>query len=319
MKPTFSSLERADRCPASHALPHVYTTSADAEAGNTAHAGLAKAAEEFGLDNVSQLQVEAAFAYDRTGGVARHLGNNIGRKYSLEPGELAGTADIVGFLGDVGVPIVIDWKTGHNSVTPAVENLQLHALGLAWATLNRETRCEVRIFYTGTGKTDRHMMTPDDMTATRKRLADIVRRVQLAEQAVQEGKTPDVTVGSQCQYCPAMVACPAYTGLARAAMLAPEATFTVENAGASWRLAKRAERIIENVLDGLKAIAKREGIPLEDGLMVAGVEQERESFDQAKALELLKAKGATTEELASCKRRLQVVQVREVKMKGRAA
>lgn len=137
-------------------------------------------------------------------GAARHVGNNIGRRYPrLEGHEVAGSADIVG-ISD-GVAVVYDLKTGRReNVDPAAENLQLATLALAVHLAHGVDSVRVGLIFPVPGGvvTDEHTLDALDLAAWQAELAGIVDKIPTSKP--QPGK-------KQCRYCKARAVCPAMT------------------------------------------------------------------------------------------------------------
>jgi hypothetical protein len=78
---------------------------------------------------------------------------------------------------------------------------------------------------------------------------------------------------------------------ARLAMMPPE------EQGRAWVIAKDIEKLLESVQDGLKAIAREHPIPLPNGQVVKETQSTSTSFDRDMALAMLRARGASEEEI----------------------
>ena len=142
-------------------------------------------------------------------------------------------------------------------------------------------------------------------------------RVTRARLAVAQGDVR-VSTGSHCAYCPAMPACPAHTALARSMMgdvdilHAQLAAMTPEQRGNAWDKARTIERVLGNVLDGLKALAHQEEFPLPNGQTVKEIPFARSAFNQGAAIALLRGKGATDEEIGLLFSEFKGTQIRAV-------
>lgn len=310
-----SSLERVAACPTSAALPQVREESTEhADRGTAVHAFLAavgkvgreKALEEvpeeyrdacaaIDLDALPSLEgfaAEVAFAYDWQTGTAREIGRDRERDYGiLGATEIPLTVDAVGFHGD-GV-VVVDWKSGRRSVTPARYNWQLRLGALAACRTYGYHRATVAIVYVRDGSRpwfDRAEFDEFDIETVADEVRAVALRVQEAAKVVKEGRAPNVTEGAHCRYCPAVRSCPAKTGLIRAAVGAP-ATFAEglaalmpEQVGEVWEKATAALSLLHKLRAEIEAMTREHGpIPLPSGkvLQVVQTQQERVTNGQA--------------------------------------
>ena len=87
----------------------------------------------------STYKPEVKFVYNIATGEAREAGSGSNRDYSRGPFDIAGTADVFGFIGDDAV-YVGDYKTGHSDVTSAGSNPQLLLLALSLIHISEPTR-----------------------------------------------------------------------------------------------------------------------------------------------------------------------------------
>ncbi len=234
---TASGLERAAVCPPSCALPAVRgETSEAAERGTALHQFLANVGA-MGRDEalrqvpdewresaavipvdalpLGQGLAEVPFAFDTLTKEARLL-KATGRDYrDLGPFEIAGTADWVGLTPDRVV--VLDYKSGRN-VTPARINPQLRFYALCAARVYNRDAATVGAVYLREGDPpwfDLAELDAFDLDAVAAEVADIHGRVVHAQELLNQGITPDVTVSEHCRYCNAYNSCPAKTGLIR--------------------------------------------------------------------------------------------------------
>jgi hypothetical protein len=349
--PSASGAERLIQCAASVVLPQTYSTSDYAERGHGLHGfvrsvltgvpiphALATLPPEHrgtaalidwrkvGAD-LSSVRSEVAYAIDVRARSARELGLNIGRayhRYRITPDEIVGSDDIEGVRID-GVPVVIDLKFGYERVAPCEVNAQMLTYCLARALVTDAPEVEGRIEYIAPdGKVwiDSHLFTAFDLDGFGNELEDAFDRVAAATTVYLAGGELNVATGDHCRYCGAMESCPAYTKLARAMLdeaMTLEArlgTLSLEQAGAAWRKAKEIEKLLDRVLAALKSRAAQEPLPLGDGKCVKEISYESGSFDRDGALLLLKAKGATDNEVAGLYRKYMVKSVREGNMPG---
>lgn len=304
---TGSSIERADKCPASQVLPAVHSTNKYAEAGTVKHSfvnlisdgatkteALAAMPEKYReqcndlpVDKMSlHLASEVAFAFDVKTGKAREIGRNINRNYNAGPDEICCTVDIVG-VGENSV-LVKDFKGAHADVTHPRENHQLLFGGLCAARAYGKDTATLVVtrLIDDTVKNVTAQIDGWGLDVFASRLVGITQRVKEAKELVLNGKTPDVSEGKWCTYCPAFDSCPAKIGLLKAMIDGTEAN-KLENllplqldlapqVYQKWRemgvLYKRATSIV-------KAFASKHSIDLGDGKFYGEVISSAEKLD----------------------------------------
>lgn len=331
-RPSFSSGERAEACPASHALPRVLVTTDAADVGTDIHEYLkvvapnpalkSQALERLppelrercaaidlptALDGLADVRTETAYAIDVETGLVRLIGEDVGRAYGeLGPNEIAGALDVDSLRADDGMPVAIDWKTGRGDVTPPDENLQVGAQAYAIACA-RGAGCAVgRLAFIdddGGVSVVEHTFNALELEHVLGRLRSAVRRVRAAEELVARGEMPTVRTGTWCRYCPARPHCPAIVAFAKMMVGALEndlvglEMLSPELQGEAWQRAKTAISLAEATLDGLRAIAADVPIPLPDGKEVRPVMSSRSFVNGKRALELLRERGLRDEDL----------------------
>ena len=231
-----SAAGRIDSCPASAALPQAHhAPTPESLAGTAMHATLEAVARGERVDvdcaNILQamgpldwLESEVAYGRERCG-TARRIGTSIHRAYRVHSphARWAGTADLVGAVGDQ--LMIADLKTGR-WLGPASESAQLRMLAvLAWEAQSSRSTGSVRVGYIylrrdddGAPPASWHTYDAFDLSEARQWLADLDGRVADAEDMVAEGKTPTVSEGDHCRYCPAYAGCPAKRTLAMASI-----------------------------------------------------------------------------------------------------
>lgn len=292
MLPTASQLDRALNCPASCALPQARTQSEAADFGTGVHRFLERAAsighdealaeipadaphrdlcEQLPLDELpSGGAREVSVAYSLTTGKARILGK--ARNYSdVAEDEICGTVDLWGTRGRTG--IVKDWKSGRY-VGPPASAAQLLFFALVLMALFDLDDVEVAFVYLrddGTYFEDKATVDAFDLAAFADRLRALPRRIAAAQVKVGMGEVPDVSNGPWCRYCPAAPSCPAKTALARSfggelvtirdrvAALAPA------EAGQVYARALEYRDLVDEVIAGLKDVARVTPLDLPDG------------------------------------------------------
>lgn len=326
---TASGAERAIKCPASLALPHVYTESVHAKRGTELHAycanallhgrdkALAEAPDEYraecaavdvdaiqsALGTFDTLYVELAMQANLQTGKGEIVGENIGRAYPVtdDPYVVYGTADLVAFNAENGESTltVLDIKTGMQ-VTSASRNMQLATLavlGRAVSSAERKpTRYRVGIVYIdedGAIALDSAMLDDMDLDAHQHELRTAISN------ALKISDKPSVTTGSHCRYCPAFNACPAKQSLSldlarNAGIFKPghgNLSLNPQQAGEVYAKAKEAREWLDAIMDAIKERAQTEPIPLPSGATLREVKGS-ESIDYNVAFAVLMEYGA---------------------------
>lgn len=340
-----SAAERAIACPASAALPRVNTTSAAAKRGTHIHdylraiaenvnptIALERVPEEYrdtcnkihvnkAIGDLGAVSVEAAFALHVQTRAARKLGVNLGRTYSVDLYEVAGTIDVIGT--DMSErPVVLDWKTGQ-SVTPCKDNAQMLFAAVCAANHFGSDDVEARVAYVredGYVHIDSHVFERFDLEDFVDRLAMAHTSALEALATIEQGGVPDVSPGAWCDYCPAMHSCPAHVTLVRAAASELDtiatriAALTPEEGGKAWSLNKRIRTLSDTIDENLRKLAKKTPLPIGDTHEVReGAPQTRTTFDSKKLVALAKEKGATEQEIADCQTQTTFAPIREYK------
>jgi hypothetical protein len=302
--PTFSGIQRAMLCPASAALPRAERVTERQARGTAMHTYLAavgKVGREAALALVPdeyrpiceaiQLEdlpacepdawvAEIALAYNVDTGEAKELGRDIGRAYPWDrQGRwLFGTVDVAGVARDPSTVVAVDYKG--SLWTPAARaerNWQLRAGALALSRLWGRSRAAVAIVKIddyGEPHWDPAVLDDFSLAMAAAELQELADRIEVAEAAVREGKpVPWLTTSSECEWCPALQACPAHLALAREVAVAPEqvaeqvdALLTPENAPAAYRRLREIERVAKAVRAGLEAFARQMPFDVEPGV-----------------------------------------------------
>ncbi len=331
MRPTGSSLERAHKCPASHALARAEETSDAAARGSEIHAYLARvivSPAERGLalrdvpdehrgvcaaidiasvlDGFVDTMSEVAYAFDVVKGTSRCLGRNLGRKYVLTENEIACSLDLDGTRN--GVKTVRDFKTGQD-VGDVASSWQLRFQALCVARHADEGADTVDAGFTyideaGQDRTVSHTFDGLDFDLATEELRDIWQRVQEAEAVVAAGKTPTTHLGDHCRYCPALPYCPSQTALVRAMLPELEridgliAALSPTQMGEAWTKLRQIKTLTARLEDAIKVSAGHNGgVPLPNGKHLRMVPSSRSSFDRPAAEALLAQRGASAEEI----------------------
>jgi hypothetical protein len=342
-KYTASALERVFECPASVHLPQVLSSNRNSNRGTDIHAFVRRVLAGMPVDealtfvdpanvpvcrlidfqklggDLKEVRAEVAYAWDVDARTARELGVNIGRNYDVEVGEIAGTNDIEGVRID-DIPVVCDVKTG-DAVTRCEDNAQMlyHALVRRQRTRAREVQARILyIGHDGSVNVDQSTFDRATLDAFADELAECADAVGEAELEIERYGYAPVSKGPWCKYCPAMSACPAFVGLARAQvvelddMVTRIAAFTPEQQGQAWVIAKQAETLAEAVLEALKGLARQSPIPLPDGSIVRPVQVMRDDFNRAAAVALLRKLGASSADVSALFKKHQVEQIRRI-------
>ena len=296
MRPTItgSGLERAALCPASAVLPRSPALVSEAmEQGSAVHAYL-EAAAKVGRDaalsatperwrrmceaidlerlpvDASGYAAEVAFAWAWTDDTAREIGRSMGREYGgLRSNELAGTADVVGLVGESGV-IVLDYKTGWSTRelrASGNRQLQFYALAAARAYGRRWARIVlVHIHSDGTSWFDSADLDELDLSAIASDLAEIVMAAGDAADALERGEAPKTRLGDHCRGCTSRASCPAQTAMVLRLASDPasprkiaEGILTREVAAIAWEKYKIAKSCVDDIGETLRGFAAEHG------------------------------------------------------------
>jgi hypothetical protein len=277
---TFSALPRVEVCPASAALPRDPERPAEyADRGTSRHLFLAAVpelgaeaalalvpeahrAECAGIDleglPLDNVETEVSFAIHLETGRARLLGRNLARQYQLEPGEIAGTVDVLGpwYVGD--------YKGEHDDTPPPpADNLQL--LAGAWAAAEVYGWDTVRVELIHLRADGSHWREAADLDAIA--LGAAMVRIRKAAARV----SPEIVVRSgHCRWCPSFGSCPGTLALARR-LVTPEVVeaeaqgLLATQAGHALQLVRVARKVLERVEAEIREVASREPIPLPGG------------------------------------------------------
>lgn len=268
--------------------------------------------EHFGRE---KLAAEVALAWDPVTDTAERI-ETTGRDYSAGKGRLCGTADLVAVSKHTKVGYIADWKTGDGS--NAGPQLRALALMLARAEgLDSVTVDALEVSAEGVRHVCTETLDAFALAAVAGELAEALAAVPTAKPA------PGVHCGEM--YCPARATCPAI--MERVEQIIPAAELvrhqwglTIESGDhAAWlyNQAKAVESAAKLVKDAVKAYVPEGGITLADGSVMAEGTRNMERFDKAAALSLLRAKGATEQEIEACSR--SVVESSGLRISGGAA
>lgn len=281
---TCSSAARAQACPPSCALPQVWTApSEDALLGTTVHAFLAdlvrgvpadQALERVVTDDQTALELckkidprrvpqggaEVAVALCPATGEVLLLEGVHGRHYpELADDWIVGTIDASGVdPARVDVAWVWDWKVSSYGFRPESHRPQVEAYALAFARLvdASEVICTVAQVPRDTGAILEHGWTLDEeeligVQLELREAVDAVRAARAERRAHEERCAalwrPDVAEGEHCEYCPALLSCPAKREAIQALLGLDLEALTRETAARAFLAARTAEEVAERV------------------------------------------------------------------------
>lgn len=319
MKLTGSQIDRAMVCAPSPLLPWVHRITEAATRGHNLHdficdagsfgrdAALERAPEGhrewYGavLDGIETLGLkldglaqEVAIVWDALDDHAVEVSRGGDRDYpTCGPFQIPGTLDAVGVTEDA--VMVIDWKGGR---TMSEWQLKFYALA-ACRAYGKDKAVAMAVFLREDGSAVPVVRRMDcfDLALIAEQLRSMLGRVAAAKREMEMGRTPDVTEGEHCTYCPAFQACPAKSSLIRSAVAAPvsfaEALADMSPAGVGETMAKVivAQQALAKLRAEIEGLVRETGksYPLPDGRrleMVRGRAQER-IVDHTLASEIL--------------------------------
>jgi hypothetical protein len=351
--PSSTSIDRLIRCEASHLLPRTSSISDKTERGSALHPFLdvlvynptpekrlealqAVPAEwrhtamgvdiSVAMEGILEPETEVAFAVETETGSARVIGHHIDRMYAplIKPGEVPGTADVIGRRVGDGIPVCLDWKTGKH-VGDIEDFWQTRFFALALASLASASSVEVRIAYVrdnGQVDVEIYEFNNFELDSFADTLKAAHRRLLVASDIYDKtGETRPVT-GSQCDWCPSIPYCPAHTKLAKAML--PELdgiasaiqSLSDEDAGRAWKKYRTIAKVADRIGKSLRLRGKCAPIPLGDGLALGPVNCKRKSFDEASAKQLLMKVGVSVDEINKrCYKTTYYTKVDEIKIK----
>lgn len=246
-----------------------------------------------------RLEAEVAFAWDPVTGEAERIGTNLGRDYSRGKGRFCGSADLISVSRATKVGYVGDWSTGDGSR----KGPQLRALALMLSRvegLESVTVEALEVDATGVRHVCTETLDAFALAAVAGELAEALAAVPAAE------PRPGPHCGDM--YCPARATCPAIRE--RIADIIPVETLTQHRWGltiaspdhAAWlyNQAKAVEAAAKLVKEVVKAFVPADGLTLSDGSVFKESTRMITRFSQDRAVALLRALGATDEQIESC-------------------
>jgi len=256
--------------------------------------------------------IEPMYVWDPKTNAARFVGCQQGRAYP-DDAVVGGTADFV-LIGE-DIACIIDWKTCQPfaDVPEALEQLLLLAL------LVRKVHPKVKRFMIATVGIDvREVRMGTFTSVTAMDLAAMERDISLRLRPIMTQSPPQP--GAHCYngFCPARKFCPA-TSQSMASLVPQEFPTTEgslikqqhtllpviasdEQADWTFEALKLAGAQLDDIKAALKEYIQARGgmIPRANGKMLGFVEKKgRRSFSNEKAVELLRTKGASDEEIGT--------------------
>lgn len=274
-----SALPRAERCPASLALPAIHTADSEASSKGTA---------------IHEMLADCLRGIPGPMWTLRYLDELLAGAGGEEPEVplsfegLKGSADVIAVREST--LLVADHKTGRTQVYP--ESAQLAAYAIAAADGETAEKVETVIgqldvsddLQEATWIIRRKTYEVMDLGAERARVRLIVRNVEDARAKHARGEVLDVREGDHCDYCPAWQSCPAKVGAiatvaSLAGLAAPQVVIpvTAENAGAVWLAIDAMEAVLRTAREKVKELAKAGPVALPDGRELWCEESERET------------------------------------------
>lgn len=310
--PRISSLPRVERCPTSHILMQTQDLTSDNEAGTIKHAylaGVVNVGPDAALALVPEAYKEACAAIplervfpNGTDGLRAEVSvrwdhvTNKGRFSSEEPRptEVPGSADVVVPLF-AGMPEVWDYKTGWRNVDEVKTNLQVGAYALAVARAYDADEVRARIKYLRGSWVQEDAVVFDgwDLETITERILAVKDQVRKARQMMEDFRAkrpgsdhPPVVTGRQCDYCPAVLYCPASKALTHVMSggsgdleLELDRMITPENAGRALDYLKTIKALTGRIEGRIRAIAANHTLTLADGKSFGWYERTVRTWD----------------------------------------
>jgi hypothetical protein len=310
---TASGLDRAEACPLSLVLPHavdvaprehrdrgtaIHRFLKDIADGVPRATAIAQAPEDFRADceavdldamphTAGQWRAEVPLAYHPAGDSGRELPSKGERDYSAAlPGEIPGTADLVGLTPDAVV--VLDVKTGRAPLGEPGTALQLLHNALALCRLHGRSIAVVGWvkLLSGQPRFETATLGAEELRAAAERLRAVQSKAleaELAHMADPDAVTP--VLGEHCRYCPAWFRCPAQMTLAatvtRAALGQESMSLEVprERRGEFITFVHAVESFTDRLIATANAMATEEPILLPNGKVYSAEVETREYLD----------------------------------------
>lgn len=327
--PSGSNCEAFVNCTSSHVLPQRNESSATAQKGTDGHAPLTEVinakrwavpgalrgtmVEKFPLEEVLRdvglVRAEAAYAVNVKYKTVRFIGLDIGRNYGeLGDYEVPVSLDADGFRH--GRPWLRDWKFGRYS---SVWQLSVQGMAVAFPRKEKpsvEPEVDAGFVYIDADtrgeewEEERHVLYLSELETAADELVRAFDKVASIRAALDRGEVPRLATGSWCKYCGAHPYCPAKWSMVRAAMGELQSlqdmvgAMTVEKCGKAWEWVSEVERFCTKAKETLKERMETEPFPLSNGKLIELRKTKGWAyFDREPTRRLLKAKGATEEEI----------------------
>jgi len=298
---TASALEREMQCPPSAVLfPTVRESGEYAERGTEIHTfcrsviagtprGIALGALttdqwretceqiDFGTlcGGILNVRAEVAYRIDTETDVVTELGVNLGRRYPRRGGnDVDGTNDLEGTKAISGLWSVTDIKTGFLPVTSCRDNPQMKFHALALMLKHDVFQVEARLAYIavdGQIAFDTHVFSRLELDHFGDELRSRRARIDRANDSLRTTGRVDVSAGSWCSYCPAKIACPKFTALARAMLPdlqdvhAKWGVLTMAEKAQAFEMAYEARDLADRIVESMKGLAREQPIELPGG------------------------------------------------------
>ena len=293
---TASALTRLRNCPSSAVLPRAENHNLWADVGHEAHAELAVFTDEHPFAHLipAGARAEVKLAYDVALRTGRIIGEGGGRDYgAVGPFEIAGSCDVMGAVGRQVV--IIDWKTGHADVDPAVTNWQLWFYALAACRALGMDSAVIRIVYTQSGRVDEYEIDALELAEFAGSLERMHRQVGERQAARQRGEVLETREGSWCKHCTSKHVCPSKTALlvqvsTGGLAVIGDTEMTKERAAGAYEQIMKIEQLVKDARKRLETYVDEQGpIDLGNGKMFGRYSRKgNERLDGAVALKAIR-------------------------------
>jgi hypothetical protein len=268
---TGSALTRLLQCPSSAAFPKAENYSEWADAGTEEHEELAHETMAGTLSPRRAAlvppnpRVEVKLAYDVANRTARFLGADAADRNYGTPGpvDIFASTDVLG-VDDQGRVVVVDWKTGHADVEPAITNGQLWGCALAACrALGRDTAI-VRLVYTNMNdRVDEYEIDALELADFAGRLERLHIAVAAKQAAYKRGETLDTREGSWCKHCASKHVCPSKNSLlvqmSGMTTIVGDAAMTPDRAAGAYEQVVRIETLVRDARKRLETYVDEQG------------------------------------------------------------
>lgn len=267
---TGSALPRLLNCPSSAVLPRAETASEWSGIGSDEHEELARQTLSGDLPPrlaalvPAEPRVEVKIRYNTATREAVILGDGADRNYgSAGPFDIFMSLDVLGVDGDC--VIVLDWKTGHNSVESASTNGQLWAGALAACRALGKSKAIIRIVYTNQGgRCDEYEIDAIEMADFAGRLERLHVVVAERQTAHKRGEVLETHEGSWCRYCPSKPYCPSKNALLvqvaeKGLAVIGDSAITPARAASAYEQIVRVEQLVKDARKRLETYVDENG------------------------------------------------------------